>query len=145
MANGKIDPPIWYNVNADARIWSGHSANAQKQGWLRAPAAILAVDEYKGSFQFKDWKIVEGLGGKDEIVIKGGYPDLFIRIEDTSLSQYVDPDDSLVPVPDEGPVGPTSPPPTEIGDAELGAAVRVVVTKVASLVAPYFNSTTDAI
>ncbi len=137
MANGKIDPPKWYNVNADARIWSGHAASAQKQGWLVAPAAILAIDEYNGSFQFKDVGVVGALGGKNSIVMKDGYPDTFIRISDTSLEQYVDPSgngDGDAPAP-----LPTPAPAPEVGDAELGAAIRTVVTKVASLIAPYFN------
>lgn len=137
MANGKILPPKWYNVNADARIWSGHAGSAQKQGWLRAPAAILAIDEYQGSYQFEEVKIAPG--GRDETLMKPGYDQMWIRIADVSLEQYEapDPDAEPIPEPDEEPdPGGWG---TEIGDAELGAAVRVVVTKVASLIAPYFN------
>jgi hypothetical protein len=131
----KIDPPVWYNVNEDAQIWAGHADSAHKQGKLIAPAGILAIDEYQGSYQFKEVRVVGD--GRDEVVIHPGYPDTWIRISDTSLSQYLEPGTDPVEEPDE------EPDPygwgTEIGDAELGAAIRVVVTKISSLIAPYFN------
>ena len=135
----KIDPPKWYNVNHDARIWSGHAASAQKQGWLRAPAAIKAVDEYKGSFQFVDYGVDTLNGGIDEIEMKEGWPQTWIRIGDTSLEPY-DPSPEPEPGPDPEPEPEPEPgPDVQPGDAELGAAVRVVVTRIASFVAPYFN------
>ena len=122
----RIEPPIWFNVNEDARIWSGHAASAQKQGWLIAPAAILAVDDYKGSYQFKEWKVVGELGGKDKMIIEAGYPQLWIRHEDVSLEPY-DPNPTPDPVP--GPVPVPIP-----GDEAAGAALRVLVTWAADII-----------
>ena len=105
----------WYNVNADARVWAGHS-DAHKQGWLYAPAAILAIEEYKGSYRFEEYK-VEG-GGYGDLDASSDYPDLWIRQEDVSTLPFEDEDD----VSDELPV-----PPPMVGDAALGAAFRLLV------------------
>ncbi len=120
----KIDPPIWYNVNTDARIWSGHADSAHKKEWLRAPAGIRAISEYQGSYQFKEVMVDESLGGKDERKDDPGYPQYWIRIEDVSLEKYnPDPEDD----------GDDVPPSVVTGDAELGAAVRKIVTLIAEI------------
>ncbi len=121
----KIDPPKWLNVNADARIWSGHGDGATRLGWLRAPAAILAIDEYKGSFQFRE--VLVGTGGSDQIIVKSGYPQNWIRIEDTSTEPYEEPGTDPVVVPD-----PVPSPEIVAGDAELGAAFRTIVSFLSS-------------
>ena len=113
--------PKWYNVNEDARIWSGHADSAQKQGWLYAPAAILAIDEYKGSFQFKEYKAVDN--GFGDFQADEDYPDFWIRIEDTSQKPF----DPPVPVPDLVP----DPIPSVDGpsDAEIGRVIRFLFGK----------------
>lgn len=106
----------WFNVNEDARVWAGHS-DAHKQGWIYAPAGIRAIEEYKGSYRFEEWK-VEG-DGRGDFATSPGYPQLWIRAEDVSLDPFpgTDPD----PIPDPDPV------PGEVSDAELGAALRLIV------------------
>lgn len=121
MPSVEIDK--WFNVNEDARIWSSHAASAQKQGWLRAPAGIRAIDDYKGSYQFDEVRVDEELGGADERIDNPGYPQYWIRHEDVSLEPYEDSDDNG---------GDTPPPPEPVaGDAELGAALRTIVTFIA--------------
>ena len=112
--------PKWYNVNKDARVWSGHASGAHKQGWMRAPGAILAIDDYKGSVQFKEWK-VDG-DGAAEFKAKSGYPQLWMRLVDLSTEPY---EPSPVPTPVPVPV-PTPMPAPQAGDAELGAALRLL-------------------
>ncbi len=90
--------PKWFNVNVKARIWSGHSDNSHKQGWMYPAGAILAIDEYKGSYQFEEWK-VKGDGIAD-FYAHEGYEQLWIRIEDVSVQPYADP----VPNPNPDPV-----------------------------------------
>lgn len=118
----------WFNVNENARIWAGHS-DAHKQGWLRAPGAILAVEEYKGSYRFDDWK-VEGEGSGDfaggDFATDLSYPETWIRIADVSLVPFdgQDEDDAS----DDMDSPPPPPPPITAlpGDGELGAALRIL-------------------
>lgn len=120
--------PKWYNVNKDIRVWASHS-DTHKQGWIYAPAAILALEEYKGSYLFSEAMVVGT--GKLDYAISSGYPQTWVRIEDVSTEPYEpepSPDPEPEPEPDPGPA------PVE-GDAELGAAVRTIVAFVAS----YFN------
>ncbi len=112
----EVVTPKWYNVNADTQIWSGHSDNHQKMGKLIAPAAIKAIDEYKGSFQFEEYGVDVNSGGEDRLKpLSTSYPQYWIRIEDTSLEPY---DPNPDPEPD--------PEPDLSSDAELGAAFRIV-------------------
>lgn len=116
----------WFNVNEDARVWSGHSDGHHKQGWIYAPAAIRAIEEYQGSYKFHEWKT--DLHGSVEITATPDYPEYWIRMADVSLEPYGEP----TPDPDTDPVpDPDKPVPVE-GDAELGAAVRTIVAFLAS-------------
>ena len=111
----------WFNVNEDAQIWSGHADSAHKQGWLRAPAAIRAIDMYQGSYQFEEVLVDESKGGADaRDPTTTDYPQYWIRIEDVSLEPYGE------PTPDNGDTPPPPPETREVSDAELGAALRIV-------------------
>ncbi len=78
----------WYNVNVRARIWSGHSDDHHKQGTMYPPGAILAIDEYKGSYQFEEWKVVdEGIG---DFYAHEGYEQLWIRATDVTTLPFED-------------------------------------------------------
>ena len=103
----------WYNVNEDARVWSGH-ADTQKQGWMRAGSAVLAVEEYQGSVRFEDYREPSDL--KE---LTGGYPEYWMRLEDLSLLPLEEEDDDPLPVP--------VPVPSNVDDAALGAAFRLLV------------------
>ena len=113
----------WFNVNEDARIWSGHSDSAHKQGWIYAPAAIRAIDEYQGSYEFVDWKVVGD--GRGDFSASISYPQLWIRIADVTAEPYEPPNDVPDPVPGPGPA-------PVAGDAELGAALRTLVSFLSS-------------
>ncbi len=121
----------WWNVNKRVRVYSGHAASAQKQGWINAPAGLLQVDEYKGSIQFWPEQLRFDGGGSwepEDRLDTGGYPDFFVRLEDLSKEPYVDPlatippEDNPMPEPDD------VPPPPVFGDvptdAEIGRVVR---------------------
>lgn len=103
----------WYNVNKDARVWAGHS-EAHQQGWMYAPAAILAIEEYKGSVCFEEWRVVgEGVA---DFGADSDYPNLWMQLEDLSLEPY------------EEPVGDPEPDPiVDVDDEALGAAFRLLV------------------
>ncbi len=124
-------PPItpeWWNVNEDAQIWSGHADN-HKQFVLEAPAGILAIDEYQGSFQFETAMVKDGDVLK-EIHPKGdpGYEQLWIRIDAVTKDLYEeepgpdddgnDPPPEDEPDPDDEPVNDT--------DERIGNAIRIL-------------------
>ncbi len=111
--------PKLFNVNENARIWAGHS-DAHRMGWLYAPAAILAVEEYEGSYRFEEWRVV-GAGYADLTERTSGYPQWWIRVADVSLLPYEDPTDDPEPEPEPDPDPEGEGPSNE----ELGAAVRV--------------------
>ncbi len=122
--------PKWFNVNSNARIWSGHSDNHQKQGWLYAPAAIRALKEYKGSYKFEEWKVVDE--GRGAFSASPSYPQLWIRMADVSVVPHEGPDpDNGGPGPDPddvpGPGPDSDDAPGPSSDAEIGAAVRLLV------------------
>ncbi len=130
----------WFNVNEDARIWSGHS-DAHKQGWLYAPGGILAIEEYKGSYRFVDWKVGPGGSGAfagGDFASDTGYPETWIRILDVSLDEFDDGsgngDDGDVPPPEDE----VWPPPEDINvaDARLGHAVRLIRAEGGGVVFP---------
>ena len=101
--------PKWYNVNADARVWNSH-AEVQKQGWMRAGSAILAIEEYKGSVRFVEYKEPSELKP-----LSSGYPQYWMQLSTLSLLPFEEEDDD---VNDE---------PAPTGDAALGAAFRLLV------------------
>ncbi len=114
----------WFNVNADARIWASHSRD-HKQGWIYAPAAILAIEEYKGAYRFKDWRVVDD--GRGDFSVSSGYPQFWIQAVDVSLEPYepyAEPDPTSDPGSEPEPKPELEP--TLIEDAALGAAVRVL-------------------
>lgn len=116
-------PDKWFNVNKDIRVWAGHT-DAHRQGWIYAPAAIFAIDQYQGSYQFKEIKF-EGDGYAD-LKDDSNYPQYWVREEDVSLEPY-SPDPNPLPGPVPIPVPtPGQPGDAELGDAELGAAVRLL-------------------
>ena len=129
--------PKWFNVNEDAQIWAGHADN-HKQFLLQAPAAILAIDEYQGSYQFEKAKKIdpsgeqfEFEGPKDE-----GYPQLWIRKEDVTLEQYEeDPVDDPVDEPGDDPDD--EPDDELIASAALvGAAIQIILEAGGSVTFP---------
>ena len=97
----------WYNINADARVWAGHS-RVQKQGWMRSGSAILAVEAYQGAVRFEEHR-----GPSDLKSPTNNYPEYWMQLEDLSLRQ-LEPD---------VPIGPG----LQAGDAALGAAFRLLV------------------
>ena len=116
--------PKWYNVNADARVWAGHS-DAHKQGWMRAPAAVLAVEEYKGSVRFDDWKLDgDGAADFDNSML---YPEFWMRLDELSLEPYDPTVPDPIPTPDPVPTPDPTPVPGEVSDSDLGAAFRLIV------------------
>ena len=117
--------PRWFNVNKDIRVWAGHKDNAQKQGWIYAPGAIEAVEEYKGSFRFENAKGV-GICRLDYSTSEG-YPNTWVRIADVTTEPF-EPGPDPEPEPEPGPD-------IQPGDAEIGAAFRTLVAYVSS----YFN------
>ena len=113
----------WFNVNKDIRVWGGHS-DQRKQGWIYAPAAIYAIDEYSGSYKFREMKFVDD--GYADLDPNDNYPDFWVRIKDVSLEPYV----LTVILDDDVPVEDHVSLPTPIsssGDAALGAAFRLLV------------------
>ncbi len=111
----------WFNVNEDAQIWSGHSDNHQKQGWLRAPAAIRAIDYYGGSYQFVEVLVDEELGGRDERdPATTNYPQYWIRETSVSILPFIpDPDPEPEPDPE-----PTPEPGDDPSDSEIARVIR---------------------
>ena len=118
----------WFNVNKDIRVWAGHSA-AHKQGWIYAPAAIRAIEEYQGSYRFEECKVV-GLGRCD-FEADPGYPQFWVRKEDVSTEPY-EPMPVPIPVPDPEPLPVPEPVPSDPGDEELGRALRIIFNALAS-------------
>ncbi len=104
----------WFNVNEDARVWSGH-ADVHKMGWMRAGSAIRAVAEYSGSYRFLEFKPPEDL-----IPFGNGYSQYWIRKEDVSLLPFEDEDDASDDM-DPDPEIPALP-----GDGRIGAAIRIL-------------------
>lgn len=115
----------WFNVNKDIRVWAGHS-EAQKQGWIYAPAAVYIIDEYKGSGQFKPEDMKFDLDGRIEVKSDPGYSDYWVRLDELSLVPFdldVDEEPPVGPDPEEPPV--VAPPPSDVPtDAEIGRVVR---------------------
>ncbi len=128
--------PKWFNVNEDAQIWSGHADN-HKQFKMSAPAAILAIDEYKGSYQFEEAKAVASDGTQFTLSMlpDPGYPQLWIRIADVTTSPFEDEDDvadELDPPDDEEPGDEP-----DIGSAaELGRAIWTIRAQGGGVVFP---------
>lgn len=114
--------PIWVNVNKDAQIWAGHS-DAHKQFLMVAPAAVLAVEVYKGSYRFEEALTIEdGAQVTLEYKLDDGYPQAWIRTADTSIDAYEED-----PVGDDDGGGPPPvTPPGEYTDEEIGAAFRLL-------------------
>ena len=119
--------PKWFNVNADAQIWSGH-ANEHKQFVLRAPAGILAIEEYQGSYRFKMMMVNDSDGNLIQTAapLDPQYPETWIRIADVTTEPYEEDDDGNgdVPPPDNGDPPPIPEP--DAADAELGAALKTL-------------------
>jgi hypothetical protein len=86
-------------------------------GRLLPGSAIRAIQEYKGSYRFAQWR------GPDELVpLNTAYPEYWIRTEDTSLFPYEEDADTPTPPPeDEDDV------PAVTRDAKLGAALRLIL------------------
>jgi hypothetical protein len=116
-----IDPK-WFNVNEDAQIWAGHS-DAHKQFILEAPAGLMAVEEYKGSYRFEVAVVLDEEGSQVplELPLDAGYPEAWIRAEDVTTDPYEGPVDDG-PLPEPGP----DPVPGKYSDAEIGAAFRLL-------------------
>ena len=85
----------WYNVNVDARVWAGHTEN-QKQGWLRAPAAVFAIREYGNAYQFLLENVRVDAGGSIDLKVDDAYPQYWIQKSDVTLVPY----ELDVPAPD---------------------------------------------
>ena len=109
----------WFNVNKDIRVWAGHS-DAQKQGWIYAPAAIRAIEEYKGSYRFEARKVDRD--GSVNIGEEPGHPEFWVRVDDVSTLPY-GPEPTLLPIATPIPL----PTPSEVSDADLGATFRLIV------------------
>ena len=119
----------WFNVNKDIRVWGGHS-DARKQGWIFAPAAVYAVEEYQGSVKFLPEDMMFDALGRIEVKADPGYPEYWVRLEDLSLVPFdldtpdpIGPDDPA-PEPDE--VWPT-PEFTRPSDETIGRVVRYLL------------------
>ncbi|MCK5602261.1 hypothetical protein KAR91_10340 [Candidatus Pacearchaeota archaeon] len=120
--------PKWYNVNQDIRTWSGHAESAQHQGWIFAPAGILVLEEYKGSYRFEECKpSPDAPGGKCESAPSPGYPQTWVRIEDVSTDPYEPPPE---PPDDDDP----DPIPDIISNEEAGEALRTIVDFILMLI-----------
>ena len=115
----------WFNVNKDIRVWAGHS-EVQKQGWIFAPAAVFAVEEYKGAIRFKPEDMLFDGGGRVELKEDPRWPEYWARLDDLSLEPF-NPDAPE----DPGPVGPDpvpAPVPSdEPSDAEVGRVVKFLL------------------
>lgn len=118
---GKMDK--WFNVNEVAQIWSGHSDNHQKMGKLYPPAAIRAIDEYGGSYQFAEFKVVDA-GYSDLDPLTTSYPQYWIRAEDVSVAPYEEPSDDPGDDPGDDPDPDPEPDPEGPSDAEIGRVIR---------------------
>jgi len=115
--------PKWFNVNEDAQIWSGHANSAHKQFVLVAPAAIRAIDEYQGSYQFEQARGIAPDGTQYDLtlLLDPGYPQAWIREHDVSLLPFEDePDDE-----DEPEIPPVEE--AEWSDVLIGTAVRIIL------------------
>ncbi len=124
----------WFNVNDDARIWAGHS-DAHKQGWLYAPGAILAIEEYKGSYRFEEWKVENtgsGAFAGGSLAPNLSYPEMWVRIKDVSLIPFEDEDD----VSDDMDTDPGDEPDPAGRNARLGAAIRLIRAEGGGVVFP---------
>lgn len=125
----------WFNVNKDARIWAGHS-DAHKQGWLYAPGGILAIEEYKGSYRFEQWRVDppgSGAFAGGDFSSDQSYPETWIRILDVSLEEFDDNGDGE----DNGDVPP--PEPADEADARLGRAIRIIRAEGGSVGFPAYD------
>ena len=116
----------WFNVNKVIQVWSGHSDGHQKMGKLFPPAAIRAIDEYKGSVQFEEFGL-DGDGRSELVERSSSYPQWWARLDDLSLEPFtgeepgpIGPDDTV-----PGDPGPVPPQPSDVPtDAEIGRVVR---------------------
>ena len=104
----------WYTIPQDARVWSS-THKTHKMGWVRAGAMIHVVEEYGSWFRFVEYRQPVDLnsfgGGYIEYWVAGG-----------ALGSEVEPDLLIAPRP--VPAFQTA---TQAGDAELGAALRLIV------------------
>ena len=130
-------PPIpaeWFNVNKAVQIWSGHADN-HKQFVMQPPAAIEAIEEYKGSYRFeKALHISGGMQVETTLLPDAGYPQLWIREEDVTKEEYVEPGGDMdpPPPPPEDEEGDPPPPPTPIPSTDneaLGAAINLILSR----------------
>ena len=116
----------WFNVNKVIQVWSGHSDGHQKMGKLFPPAAIRAIDEYKGSVQFEEYML--DADGRSDLVERGtSYPQWWARLDDLSLEPFTGEE--------PGPVGPDEPAPSpepspvgEPSDEEVGRVVKYLLS-----------------
>jgi hypothetical protein len=98
-----------------SNVWAGHS-DVHKQGWIFAPAGILALEEYQGSYRFEECKpSADAPGGSCEFEADPGYPDFWVRKADVSTDPYEPP----VEPPD-----PEPPPSDSPSDEEIGRVIR---------------------
>jgi hypothetical protein len=112
--------PKWFNVNEDARVWSSH-AKVHKMGWMRAGSAVLAVEEYGGSFRFEEFK-----EPSDLVPLGDGYNDYWIPTDSVTLLPFEEEDDED----GDGEDDPGDDPDTgDATDARLGRAIRVVLAE----------------
>ena len=125
----------WFNVNKDIRVWSGHSDNAQKKGKIFAPAGLFAIDEYKGSVEFKpeDLKFDgDGRFERDGTEKKdAAYPGFWVRLDELSVVPFDLDDDEPVGPGDPLPGDPSPVPPQPVGepsDEEVGRVVKFLLS-----------------
>ncbi len=116
--------PRQLRVIVDVRAWA--NVRTQKMGWLRPGDVVEIFELYKGYVQFRP---VEG--GEDLILLNSDYtqywiePNMEDRFENVDVVPVPDPDP--LPEPDPDPILPPIPVPSNPGDAELGAAFRLIV------------------
>ena len=113
----------WFNINKVVQVWSGHSDDHQKMGKLFPPAGIRAIDEYKGSFQFDEFRL-DGDGRSELVERNAAYDQWWVRDGDVSLMPFVPPDEVPMPEPEE--VWPT-PEITRPSDETIGRVVRYLL------------------
>ncbi len=130
-------PAEWFHVNKDAQIWAGHADN-HKQFILEAPAAILAIDWYQGSYQFEEARGVDSEGNQYvmNLPLDPGYPQAWIRAEDVTKEAYVEPGNEVDP-PAPPPEDEEGEPPEDEPDLDdelrrlqneaLGAAINLIM------------------
>lgn len=103
----------WLDIYSDLRVWSA-AREKHKMGWLRVEDRIHLNEQYGNWFQFD---II--IGGDDLDLFDDDYDEYWVKGDELQVAATPPVIDEPEPEPEPDPEGPS--------DAELGAAVRVLL------------------